>query len=561
MKNIQIIALLLLLFTVSCNSNKSKNNETNDTLLLNMVHHNPGEPLFKTQFTQPGFLKNKGYTGQIPKIHIQAALTYDRWKKDIIPEKSPERLWIQRHAAEVQMMINNAEKVNMPLYPFTDMIVVPKIIMDKYGDQMKVDGHISIQRKMTQDILRAQIDEIFWRFPKLSGLTIRFGETYLFDTPYHCGGRPVYSVADHIKFLSILREEVCVKRNKKLFYRTWDWGQPYNKRIDFNPKQYLKVANSVKPHKNLYFSIKHVNGDFLRFKPFNYTIGTGKQQQIVEISLNQAGCYGKNSYPYYLGTGLIDGWPEMKEKKGLRDIINKPQVKGFWTWTWGDSWYGPYFSNELWLKLNEYVIRNYILHPQKTEKEIFYDYALNKLKLTKSDADKLRKLCLLSVNAVALGQQSALISNDSWWLRDQNLTAINLDEVVSKGIEKQIIAEKEGALKKWYEMEKLSKEIHLNNPDDQKFMEVSTTYGRIKYEIVALIWRIQILQSELKAGKKIDNEYAADCISKYENKWQEWVDLKNDNPCCPTLSFDNVVKFTRNAPFIESLNKLKKVIN
>ena len=80
---------------------------------------------------------------------------------------------------------------------------------------------------MGQELLIAQIDGIFKCFPSLDGLTLRFGETYLHDTPFHLGGSPIrdgkIGINDHILLLNILREEICVKRNKKLFYRTWDF--------------------------------------------------------------------------------------------------------------------------------------------------------------------------------------------------------------------------------------------------------------------------------------------------------------------------------------------------
>ena len=31
--------------------------------------------------------------------------------------------------------------------------------------------------------------------------------------------------------------------------------------------------------------------------------------------------------------GVIDGFPEMSSKVGLKDIVDKPQLKGLWTWT------------------------------------------------------------------------------------------------------------------------------------------------------------------------------------------------------------------------------------
>lgn len=165
--------------------------------------------------------------------------------------------------------------------------------------------------KRTQELLIAQIDGIFKRFPSLDGLTLRFGETYLHDTPFHLGGSPVRNgeigIEDHILLLNILREEICVKRDKKLFYRTWDFG--YN--FHTNPQYYLTVTNQIEPHPNLIFSIKYQQDDYHRMTPFNPTLGIGKHQQIVE-SQSRMEAYGKGAHPYYTAKGVIEGWPETK---------------------------------------------------------------------------------------------------------------------------------------------------------------------------------------------------------------------------------------------------------
>lgn len=73
--------------------------------------------------------------------------------------------------------------------------------------------------------------EIFERFPKLDGLVIRVGETYLQNTPYHTGNGPIprnekswehnstYKTDGgekiHRNLMNLLREEVCIHQNKK----------------------------------------------------------------------------------------------------------------------------------------------------------------------------------------------------------------------------------------------------------------------------------------------------------------------------------------------------------
>src|SRR5271157_1270940 len=233
--------------------------------IFDMVHHNPGEPLFITKYTRPEYIRQLGYNGDCAKIYVQAATTYDRWEQGLVPKDSATWAWIQRHAHNLDHLIEEYKQAGMPLYPFTDVLVVPKELMDKYGDRMKDDqGRLSIQRPKTQEIVRAQMEAIFHRFPDLGGLTIRFGETYLSDTPFHVGSSPVRTPADHTLLINILRDEVCVKRNKKLIYRTWDF-----KVLHTNPELYLQATDPVQPHPNLIFSIKHANDDFLRDVPLN----------------------------------------------------------------------------------------------------------------------------------------------------------------------------------------------------------------------------------------------------------------------------------------------------
>ena len=558
MKNFFQLSLLMIL-TFACG--EAKDDDSRYPILLNMVHHNPGEPLFTTQYNDVNYLKELGYNGQVPKFEIQCAVSYDDYEARLVPYNTPERMWIERKAHDLRIQLDKATKAGMPIYPFTDVLVVPQSVMQKYGEEMSIDGRLSIQSLRTQEILKAQIAEIFKLYPELGGLTIRFGETYLHDTPFHTGTRPVYSAEDHITILNILREEVCVKRDKKLFYRTWDWGK-LPRKLHLDTDVYLKVCDAVEPHSNLYFSTKHVQGDFLRGHPFNKTIGIGNHQQIVEVSINQAGMYGRNAHPYYIGKGVIDGWPEMEEKKGLRDLYDAEQVKGVWTWTWGDGWFGPYFGNELWMNLNEYVIREFAKNPLKTEEELFYEYANEQLKLTSENAYKLRELCLLSVDAVFKGQATAMQFMPPWWIRDHFFSAQDMSIYVNKGIAEAVLREKKDNLKTWYKMEDISKNISMPNKEDEEFLRVSTTYGRIKYELIELIFRTQIMFAQMEKGKSFDANEAKLILKTYDEKWDEWLDLKRNHTCCPTLYVDYASDHCQgNEPFNVSIDKLKKLLN
>ena len=128
--------------------------------------------------------------------------------------------------------MTDCKKAGLNVYPFTDFLVFPASIWKQYGDSIpRKDrsvwftlggkGEVSlpdIRRKTIQDLLRAMIAGLFVRFPQLDGLVFRLGETYLFDTPFHKGGSPVRSgkegIQDQLLFINILRDEICVLRNK-----------------------------------------------------------------------------------------------------------------------------------------------------------------------------------------------------------------------------------------------------------------------------------------------------------------------------------------------------------
>ena len=72
--------------------------------------------------------------------------------------------------------------------------------------------------------------------------------------------------------------QVCVKHKKDLFFRGWDnWPS--------NANYYVSMTDRIETHPQLYFSIKHSSGDFVRPAQWNPQLGKGKHAQIVEVEL------------------------------------------------------------------------------------------------------------------------------------------------------------------------------------------------------------------------------------------------------------------------------------
>lgn len=584
--SLTLIAALLLLPLTAVKADQLAGSQTTVytplRFILDMVHDNPGEKPFDTKFRNPAVLKQWGYNGQVIKTFPQTALLYESFDPTLVPTGSVERAWAEKYGTLVDERIAAAKASGLPVFNFTDMLVVPETLLLKYADEMTVGRgaitkeiieknrltaihgsmhgtgrRFSIQRPMTQKVLRAQLDELFTRFPDLAGIFVRFGETYVHDTPYHVGGSPVGGGAEeHRALIELLREEVCVKKNKLVFYRTWGWDGFLK-----DPKFYCRVTDGIAPHPNLIFSVKHSNGDFTRDVPFNKTLGVGTHPQLVEVSCNQAGLYGKNAWPYYIGKGVIDGWEtDGATRRGIGSLIGNKNFVGVWTWTRGDGWAGPYTPNEFWVDLNAYVINRFGQQPGRSEKEIFNEYCQEKLKLDATQTANLRELCLLATTATYHGQESSLFKSSSWWCRDEYLTALNVNPVVERGLADKVLAEKAQAVADWKRIEQMARKIGLSTTTDQEFLEVSCTYGRIKMAITEQIWRMQILSAQSKKSGKLDHVLMRQAIQTYDALWAEWRKLKQDHACCPTLYRDDKAVFC-GPPFKTALDRYRKMVD
>jgi len=555
--------------------------------VMDMVHNNPGEARYVTKYNDPDYLKSEGFNAIVPHWHVNCAITYDNYKKNTVRPKTDERKWIEEKAKWVDAKLTECKKAGLAVYPFTDFIVFPESVWEKYGDSIKRTtggvGHTAggkgearipdIQRKTTQDLLRAQIAGMFDRFPQIDGVMLRFGETYLHDTPFHRGGSPIgkgnEGIKDHITFIKILREEICVKRNKKLFYRTWDFGW-----FHINPEYYLAVTNAIEPHQNLIFSIKYQADDFLRMTPFNPTIGIGKHRQIVEAQ-SRMEAYGKGAHPYYSAQGVIDGWPETKYDvkwgmitgkladpaypRGVKDIVNRGLLCGIYTWSHGGGWYGPYITNEIWTDLNTYVVSHWGLDTKRTEEEIFYEFATKKQGLTAWNADIFRQIAVLSIEAVRKGQCNSYTINDKWWARDEYFSVASNKKTVASILEQKlqnkVLAEKAEATAMWRQMEALSNQLEMKDSVTLEAIRVSCSYGRIKYELVEQMWLLMI--EDAKAPEQQNKEIIRKSVERYDALWVEWKALKESSTQCATLYTDMAFMKKKEGSIGELVEKLR----
>ena len=503
--------------------------------IMDMVHHNPGEAPFETAFLDPEKLREFGYNAQVFK-HINTAVTFSDYDPEIFPAGSESRQWMDSFGAGIAAEIARAKAAGLKVYYHIDLFVLPKALVEKYGaDLCDGNGKISLRREKTLEVHRALFDEMFRRFPDVDGLIIRVGETYLHDTPYHTGnGAVLYGDKEQEKrdfafLLNFLREEVCVRHGRYLFFRTWDC---FPDRFHADPDYYQTVCAQVEPHEKLLFSIKHTALDFWRRVKFNECITLGAHRQIIEVQC-QREYEGKGAYPMYVMNGVINTFEEYASPRGLRDVVGNPLVCGIYTWTRGGGWEGPYLKNEFWCGLNAYVIAQYAKDPSRTEEEIFNAYTREQMGLSAADAEKFRRLCLTACRAELLGRyikdyddkhlHQAVVPCGNW-IRDDKLGGLDqLGEVFaalySDGTLRDALAEKRQALALWEEVREIYRSMEFRDTELGAYIGVSVDYAVELFRIICHGWGVMVEGYLGDRSGSYDREALREQIRAYDAAW------------------------------------------
>jgi hypothetical protein len=520
---------------------------------MDMVHNNPGDALYVSKFNDPKVLKKMGFNSKSYFLFDSPmlAINWDELSPDILPKGSPDRLWVEKKAHRLDSMYTACKKNGIDVYAMSDLILFPKRLIEKYGIE-KTFGNPS--DSLTEKLLRFQVREMFKQFPQMDGIVVRIGETYLEDAPFHKGNIQNKDNADKtvLPLMNILRDEICVKLNKKLIFRTW-WI------FDTDIKKYEYISEKVEPHNNLIISIKHCEGDFHRGNTFSKVLGLGRHQQMVEVQCARE-YEGKGAFPNYVSKGVIDGFEEHEYRKkndqisNLKDLYATGKMVGMWTWSRGGGWEGPYPKSELWCELNAWVMAQWANNPTESEASIFDRYALKVLKLNKKDAAKFRRIALLSDSATLRGMRSAAYPNDvfSMWVRDEYITFPALPKDARKAA--VIVAEKVEAEKMWDEIVDLSGQIKFKDKTTGRVVLVTCEYGRQMYRIFNALFQL----SSIDAGYSTA-ENTKRYIAQYDNAWEMLQTLQKKYPAdCPSLFSKTTIRRTWPTAADEKVNEMRK---
>ena len=257
--------------------------------------------------------------------------TYDSFSKDVFPQQSEGRKWVEQRRKKYRELIAAAEKYHLQVCVNSDIFAYPLAV--KHADRWKA--------------LSASLNEVLTDFPQIDYVIARFGENYSYFNPYFTGKGPEdkQELTNAIDFIS----DIVVNKYHKIFIpRTWSLG---NNSLHADPRQYLEVINKVQANKGVYFSIKNTQTDFWRYNRFNPSLGIGNKKQAIEY-LCQDGYNFKSSVPYYEVIRMARGSKEIDVKEAGMKKAKAMGIDYTWGWLTADGWCGPYLKREEWLKAN-----------------------------------------------------------------------------------------------------------------------------------------------------------------------------------------------------------------
>lgn len=569
---------------------KDQYTHKDELFTMDMVHNNPALQPYTSNYTNSEFLAQRNFDGHVFFLYdcAQYGLLWDEFDEakgktgdnKVFPEGSEDRAWVEAKKASIKKMYQQAVDAKVGVYFMMDIIVLPTHLVKLYPEIL-TNGKIDITKKETQEVMNYMFKEMFTEYPEIDGIYFRFGETYTgkqYGAPYHSGNNPILNKKDaknyHMTLIKYLGDklygaEMVDEKPRDMIYRTWGFSGFQN-----DPEEYLSISDEIPTNDHLYFCIKHSTGDFHRTVAFNQTIGIGKHQQIVEVQAARE-YEGKGAYPNYIADGVINGFEEYEwqmdsetQNTCLRDVINTqehPQIKGIWTWSRGGGWNGPYINgvngivgdhtsdnqevvikdgSEMWNDLNTYVVTQWAKDTSKTDKYYVKEYAKKYLGMDEADAENFYRLCILSSRAVLLGRarDTESYSVDTWWTRDQNINPKKMKNNIKNAVghRDEMLAEKAECTALWQEMIDIASSFKtdaelIDSP--VKVKDYITTTCKYGYYFFAITEQMNIAGMEAKVDGKSEASIKkiAAAVAKYDRLWEEWEELYETAPGCPSL--------------------------
>jgi len=150
------------------------------------------------------------------------------------------------------------------------------------------------------------------------------------------------------------------------------------------------------------------------------------------------------------------------------------------------------------------------------------------------------------------------------------MTRLNpfFDYAIKNNKVEDVLNEKKESVDIWKQIEELSAKVKMNDPENEKYLQVSAAYGRIKYEIIEKAFTVVLLGYLGDKTGKYNKERMKKALKRYDDLWVEWKQLKEENPSCATLYEPYAFSINANGVtgdiehgLITRINKYRKIVN
>lgn len=433
-------------------------------MLIDMIHDNHGEPLFKTRFREPAALAAYGYNAiAIPDALAALPSTF--------PPPDPAAAGTGTRLADLTEAIDRrvakAAEHNLQVYFYADAFLLPRTVVEANPAAFYCDTTSGSRPPMlcaakpaVYDALQHLLTELFQRWPAAVGIIMRTAEVYPEATPHMVGNavhesscpscRSMNAVARYQRFIRAMYDRVVKDLHKTYVHRTWHRASSAAPTMHDDPDVYRQVTAELPKSDHLIFSFKFTRGDFKPGQPWNpILMADWEGQQDIRPKWVEFQCEreyeGKAAFPNFQAplwrafleaSNLLEKNPNADKPKPERTIAHplgfpepptpaqvlRPHVS-LWGWSRGGGWGGPYAQREEWVDANVYALGQLHRDPTLAPKTIARNWLARTFSVDAESAagDVITDILLRSAATVHNLVSSSLPAlADAAWVRDDH---------------------------------------------------------------------------------------------------------------------------------------------
>ena len=140
--------------------------------ILDMVHHNPGEPRYQSAFNDPAKIASMGYNGKVYSLFESPILAVD-WNTVLPGTMAGEaEEWRQELFSRIKGEFARCKAHHLQVLAMSDLVLLPRSLVEKDG---MLDRFGNVGEEWVQKHLRLLFNLVFTQFPELDGLVVRIG--------------------------------------------------------------------------------------------------------------------------------------------------------------------------------------------------------------------------------------------------------------------------------------------------------------------------------------------------------------------------------------------------